>query len=75
MVKLCFQVHKRRMKVLELEPYTIEESERAAGHGNFKHAEKRIIKTQPSKEEYKAGARVVVEKVTNNEMQVEENDK
>lgn len=66
------QVHKRRLKALELEPYSIEESERAAGQGNFKSAEKRILETQPSKAEYKAGKRVKVEKVTNNEMVVED---
>ncbi|XP_021189494.3 zinc finger protein 593 homolog isoform X2 [Helicoverpa armigera] len=40
------KVHKRRLKALELEPYTIEESERAAGHGNFKQAAKRKIVSQ-----------------------------
>ncbi|KAM3964066.1 zinc finger protein 593 homolog [Aphomia sociella] len=40
------KVHKRRLKALELEPYSIEESERAAGHGNFKLASKRKIVTQ-----------------------------
>lgn len=45
------KVHKRRLKALELEPYTIEESERAAGFGNFQFAQKRKIETQPSKEE------------------------
>ncbi|CAG9791560.1 unnamed protein product [Diatraea saccharalis] len=40
------KVHKRRLKALELEPYTVEESERAAGHGNFKLPTKRKIETQ-----------------------------
>lgn len=40
------KVHKRRLKALELEPYSIEESERAAGHGSFKFASKRKIVTQ-----------------------------
>jgi len=44
------KVHKRRMKALELEPYTIEDSERAAGQGSFQFPEKRKIETQPSKE-------------------------
>lgn len=57
------KVHKRRLKALELEPYSIEESERAAGHGNFKAADKRIIETQPTKEEFAKGKRVKVEKV------------
>lgn len=67
------QVHKRRMKALELEPYSLEEAERAAGHGNFKPAEKRVIETQPSKEEYQAGKRVKVELKSKeeNQMQVE----
>lgn len=43
------KVHKRRLKALELEPYSIEESERAAGHGNYVNAQKRTIETQPSK--------------------------
>lgn len=34
------------MKALELEPYTIEESERAAGLGSFKAPQKRKIETQ-----------------------------
>lgn len=40
------KVHKRRLKALELEPYTIEESERAAGFGSWKTANKRKIETQ-----------------------------
>merc|ERR1712127_340200 len=41
------KVHKRRLKALELEPYTIEESERAAGLGGSYHApQKRRIVTQ-----------------------------
>lgn len=55
------KVHKRRMKALELEPYSIEESERAAGHGCFKNPIKRKMETQPSKEEFAAGKRVKVE--------------
>jgi len=40
------KVHKRRMKALELEPYTIEESERAAGlGGNYIAPKKRVIHT------------------------------
>lgn len=42
------KVHKRRLKALELEPYTIEESERAAGIGNWKTPAKRKIETQSS---------------------------
>lgn len=39
------KVHKRRLKALELTPYSIAESERAAGHGNWVDAEKRKIQT------------------------------
>ncbi|XP_011495746.1 PREDICTED: zinc finger protein 593 homolog [Ceratosolen solmsi marchali] len=39
------KVHKRRLKALELEPYTIEDSERASGKGNFKLPQKRKIET------------------------------
>lgn len=48
------------------------ESERAAGHGNFKKAEKRIIKTQPSKDEFAQGKRVVVQKVSDIDAEMEE---
>ncbi|XP_071453182.1 zinc finger protein 593 homolog [Hetaerina americana] len=41
------KVHKRRLKALELEPYSIEESERAAGKGSFESIKKRKIETQP----------------------------
>lgn len=40
------KVHKRRLKALELEPYTVEEAERAAGQGSFKQPTKRKIVTQ-----------------------------
>lgn len=40
------KVHKRRLKALELEPYSIEESERAAGlGGNYIAPKKRVIET------------------------------
>ncbi|XP_015594956.1 zinc finger protein 593 homolog [Cephus cinctus] len=39
------KVHKRRLKALELEPYSIEESERAAGRGNYIAPQKRKIET------------------------------
>lgn len=55
------KVHKRRLKALELEPYTIEESEKAAGHGNYAKAKKRVMETQPTKEEAKAGKRIKLE--------------
>ncbi|XP_076298093.1 zinc finger protein 593 homolog [Lasioglossum baleicum] len=39
------KVHKRRLKALELEPYSIEDSERAAGKGNYVAPQKRKIDT------------------------------
>lgn len=66
------KVHKRRLKALELEPYSIEESERAAGQGNYKKAEKRIIETQPSKEEFAKGKRVTVRKVNDVDTEMKE---
>ncbi|KAG7163073.1 zinc finger protein 593 homolog [Homarus americanus] len=41
------KVHKRRLKALEMEPYTIEESERAGGHGSYIPPKKRKMETQP----------------------------
>lgn len=58
------KVHKRRLKALELEPYSMEEAERAAGRGCFKEAAKRILETQPTKEELLAGKKLRVEVVT-----------
>ncbi|XP_014283499.1 zinc finger protein 593 homolog [Halyomorpha halys] len=40
------KVHKRRLKALELEPYSIEDSERAAGHGSYIPPKKRKLQTQ-----------------------------
>lgn len=40
------KVHKRRLKALELEPYSIEDSERAAGFGSWKAPTKRKLETQ-----------------------------
>merc|ERR1711974_200559 len=37
--------HKRRMKALETEPYTIQESERAAGMGSYVQPKKRKMET------------------------------
>lgn len=39
------KVHKRRLKALELEPYSVEESERAAGKGSYIAPKKRKIDT------------------------------
>ncbi|XP_011449320.3 zinc finger protein 593 homolog isoform X2 [Magallana gigas] len=38
--------HKRRLKALSIEPYTIEEAERAAGMGSYKRPEKVTVETQ-----------------------------
>ncbi|KAH8289240.1 hypothetical protein KR054_002067 [Drosophila jambulina] len=57
------KVHKRRLKALETEPYSIEESERAAGRGSFVKAKKRTMETQPTKEEVIAGKRIKVEEI------------
>lgn len=57
------KVHKRRLKALETEPYSIEESERAAGRGSFVKAKKRALETQPTKEEVIAGKRIKVEEL------------
>lgn len=69
------KVHKRRMKALELEPYSIEESERAAGQGNYKKAEKRNIETQPSRQEFAKGKRVVVQKINDIDTEMKDNEK
>lgn len=45
------KVHKRRLKALEIEPYTIEESERAGGLGLYVKPKKRKMETQPLDEE------------------------
>ncbi|XP_023026156.2 zinc finger protein 593 homolog [Leptinotarsa decemlineata] len=45
------KVHKRRLKALELEPYTIEDSQRAAGFGSWKAPVKRKIATITKLEE------------------------
>lgn len=39
------KVHKRRLKALEFEPYSIEESERAASKGSYIAPQKRKIET------------------------------
>ncbi|CAG9559172.1 unnamed protein product [Danaus chrysippus] len=70
------KVHKRRLKALELEPYSIEESERAAGHGNFKLPNKRKIVTQETKniENEDITERDSEEVIPNKKKKTEEND-
>lgn len=60
-VNAILQVHKRRLKALEVEPYSIEEAERAAGHGSYVAPKKRKMETQPSKEEVAKGKKVKIE--------------
>lgn len=60
-VNAILQVHKRRLKALEVEPYSIEEAERAAGHGSYVAPKKRRMETQPSKEEVAKGKKVKIE--------------
>ncbi|KAH8397472.1 hypothetical protein KR222_006400 [Zaprionus bogoriensis] len=57
------KVHKRRLKALETEPYSIEESERAAGRGSFQKPKTRVMETQPTKQEVIAGKRIQVTEV------------
>lgn len=48
------KLHKKRIKELRLEPYSIEEAERAAGFGSYIAPKGRIVVTQPiNVEEYK----------------------
>lgn len=54
------KVHKRRMKALEDEPYSVEEAERAAGHGSYVSHKKRKMETQPEKGEDK---KIIVQEV------------
>lgn len=70
------KVHKRRLKALELEPYTVEESERAAGHGNFNLPMKRKIVTQNiEKPDVKdQDGDTVIEDISSNKKQKIDND-
>ncbi|XP_023241118.1 zinc finger protein 593-like [Centruroides sculpturatus] len=42
------KVHKRRLKALEVEPYSQEEAEAAAGMGNYVQLKTRKVETQPN---------------------------
>uniref|UniRef100_A0A182QWR1 Zinc finger protein 593 homolog n=1 Tax=Anopheles farauti TaxID=69004 RepID=A0A182QWR1_9DIPT len=61
------KVHKRRLKALEIEPYTIEDSLRAAGQGSFVQPQKRKIETQPSLAEVDGGKRIKVDTIMEEE--------
>lgn len=67
------KVHKRRLKALEIEPYTLEDSLRAAGQGSFVQPQKRKMETQPSKQEYAEGKRVKVDVVIEEEKPAKQN--
>jgi bud site selection protein 20 len=68
--------HKLRLKALEMDPYTIEESERAAGKGNFIQPKKRKMETQPTKDELASGSKSVkVEYLTEAELAAVEEKK
>ncbi|XP_063405506.1 zinc finger protein 593-like [Mytilus trossulus] len=43
--------HKRRVKALQVEPYTQAEADRAAGMGSYKKPKKLHVETQPVKED------------------------
>jgi bud site selection protein 20 len=58
-------VHKRRLKALELEPYSIEESERAAGKGSYQAPKKRKIETQAPVHKNTQNIEVEDEKMSN----------
>ncbi|XP_028040033.1 zinc finger protein 593 homolog [Bombyx mandarina] len=69
------KVHKRRLKALELEPYTIEESERAAGHGSFKKATKRKIVSQNiEKSQTDEDGDAILEESPNKKKKIDDND-
>lgn len=67
------KVHKRRMKALEIEPYTVEDSLRAAGKGSFVQPQKRKMVTQPSKQDYAEGKRVKVDVMIEEEKPAKQN--
>lgn len=67
------KVHKRRLKALEVEPYTVEDSLRAGGQGSFVQPQKRKMETQPSKQDYAEGKRVKVDVVIEEEKPAKEN--
>lgn len=47
--------HKRRIKSLQIEPYTQAEADRAAGMGSYKEPKRLHVQTQPAKEEMDTG--------------------
>ncbi|XP_058813646.1 zinc finger protein 593 homolog [Topomyia yanbarensis] len=67
------KVHKRRLKALEVEPYTLEDSLRAAGQGSFVQPQKRKIETQPSKQQYAEGKRIKVDELIEEEKPPKQN--
>lgn len=67
------KVHKRRLKALEVEPYKLEDSLRAAGQGSFVQPQKRKMETQPSKQEYADGKRIKVDVMIEEEKPAKQN--
>uniref|UniRef100_A0A2M4C244 Zinc finger protein 593 homolog n=1 Tax=Anopheles marajoara TaxID=58244 RepID=A0A2M4C244_9DIPT len=67
------KVHKRRLKALEVEPYTVEDSLRAAGQGSFVQPQKRKMETQPSLPEVEAGKRIKVDIMMEEEKPAKQN--
>uniref|UniRef100_A0A2M4AV84 Zinc finger protein 593 homolog n=1 Tax=Anopheles triannulatus TaxID=58253 RepID=A0A2M4AV84_9DIPT len=67
------KVHKRRLKALEVEPYTVEDSLRAAGQGSFVQPQKRKMVTQPSLPEVEAGKRIKVDIMMEEEKPAKQN--
>uniref|UniRef100_A0A182JYB6 Zinc finger protein 593 homolog n=1 Tax=Anopheles christyi TaxID=43041 RepID=A0A182JYB6_9DIPT len=61
------KVHKRRLKALEIEPYSIEDSLRAAGQGSFVQPQKRKMETQPCITDVEQGKRIKVDTVMEEE--------
>ena len=53
------KVHKRRLKALQEEPYSIEDSLKAAGQGNFKFPQKRKIETIVTEDDINKDAKLM----------------
>ncbi|XP_058057338.1 zinc finger protein 593 homolog [Anopheles bellator] len=67
------KVHKRRLKALEVEPYTVEDSLRAAGQGSFVQPQKRKMETQPSVADVDQGKRIKVDTLMEDEKPAKRN--
>ncbi|XP_052865052.1 zinc finger protein 593 homolog [Anopheles cruzii] len=67
------KVHKRRLKALEVEPYTVEDSLRAGGQGSFVQPQKRKMETQPSVADVDQGKRIKVDTLMEEEKPAKRN--